>query len=406
MNTTDQERALKLATEAGRIMLQNGAEISRVEDTMERISTHYGVSEQSFFVLSNGIIATGQDYAKADYIPIKGMQLSKVIAVNQLSRDVVADRCTLDDLEKRLEAIRNGGNHPWWHNVLSIAIGLPSFCILFKGSMIDVAAMFMIGLLLGLFMTFAGSKMSRVFGNLMGGIVGGQLCIISVGLGFGENLPNMITSAIICLVPGIPFTNGIRDLVSEDYLAGFTRLLDALLVFICIAMGVIIAFLIEKIITGDLIEIGEYVSDSFTSQWYLQLLGALIGTMCFSVLFGVPNKYNLACGIVGTVGWGVYLLTDNAFVSAMAIALISHLYAVYKRCPVTVFLICGLIPLVPGGGIFLTSYYMVSNHLKLAAESGFVALSATVGIAGGIIIVGAIFTRIFQWINKSKMVTN
>ena len=48
-----------MATEAGHILLENGAEIGRMEETMDRIATHYGVEEKGFFVLSNGIIATG-----------------------------------------------------------------------------------------------------------------------------------------------------------------------------------------------------------------------------------------------------------------------------------------------------------------------------------------------------------
>ena len=72
----DKDRALRLATKAGHILLENGAEITRVEDTMERISSAYGVEDPGFFVLSNGIIATGDGYADAKFIPIRGMQLS------------------------------------------------------------------------------------------------------------------------------------------------------------------------------------------------------------------------------------------------------------------------------------------------------------------------------------------
>ena len=62
------EEVLRLASEAGRILLQNGAEISRVEDTMERIASHYGVQGENFFVLSNGIFTTGRSYANAQFI--------------------------------------------------------------------------------------------------------------------------------------------------------------------------------------------------------------------------------------------------------------------------------------------------------------------------------------------------
>ena len=91
--TEEQEQALQLATEAGHILLENGAEISRVEETMTRIASAYGIEDESFFVLSNGIIATGQHYARAAFIPIKGTQLAKVVEVNQLSRDVTAGEC-------------------------------------------------------------------------------------------------------------------------------------------------------------------------------------------------------------------------------------------------------------------------------------------------------------------------
>ena len=87
---TGEERAMRLAIDAGQILLENGAEIGRVERTMEHIASTYGVKDGSFFVLSNGIIATGQHYASAAHIPIRGMQLSRVVEVNQLSREVPA----------------------------------------------------------------------------------------------------------------------------------------------------------------------------------------------------------------------------------------------------------------------------------------------------------------------------
>ena len=123
----DKEKALQLATEAGRILLENGAEISRVEETMARISATYGVEDPGYFVLSNGIIATGDGYADAKFIPIKGMQLSKIVEVNQLSRDVTSGKYTLDELEKRLDVIRKGKSKPWWELIPCITIGIMGF---------------------------------------------------------------------------------------------------------------------------------------------------------------------------------------------------------------------------------------------------------------------------------------
>ena len=109
----DSSKVMDLAYEAGSILLENGAEISRVEETMQRIAGHFGVEDESVFVLSNGIMATSKGYARSKFIPIKGTSLDKVVAVNQLSREVAQGQCNLPELERRLqesqmESIRKG----------------------------------------------------------------------------------------------------------------------------------------------------------------------------------------------------------------------------------------------------------------------------------------------------------
>ncbi len=430
--TTEQEQALQLATEAGHILLENGAEISRVEETMTRIASAYGIEDESFFVLSNGIIATGQHYARAEFIPIKGTQLAKVVEVNQLSRDVTAGECgnalkcesvnqtneltnsqvntfkpmPVETLRQRIQAIRTMPGKEWWEMVLGIALGVSSFSILFGGSLVDAMATLVSGVLLGLFMTFVSPHLSRLMGNVAGGLVGGLLCILIYRLTMGiEGLPqlhlaNMIIGTIIALVPGVPFTNGMRDLANEDYIAGTTRLTDAFLAFLCIALGVALAFIIDGVTTGGIIQLGAPVKDSLASHWAIQLVAAFVGTVGFSALFGAPRRYYLYCGLAGMAGWAVYLLVaaghsvvGAAFFAALTVAAISHVMARLCRCPVTVFLICGIIPLVPGGGIFWTAYYIVTEQLRMAAATGFVALKVTIAIAGGIILASGIINK-------------
>ena len=324
--------------------------------------------------------------------------------VNQLSREVSSGKVTLDELEARLKAIRQSKSKPWWELVLGTALGVSSFSILFGGSFVDAGATFVAGLLLGLFMTFVGSRITRIFGNLLGGMLGGLLCILAVRLGWGQHLPNMIIGTIIALVPGVPFTNGMRDMANEDYLSGTTRLLDAFLVFLCIALGVALAFLVDGVFHGGMMQLGVPVADEVTRAWYVQLPAAFIGTVGFAALFGTPRRYYLTCGLTGMVGWAVYIVltwytgllsvAGGAFFGALAVALTSDLLSVAQRCPTTVFLICGIIPLVPGGGIFWTAYYLVSNQLRLAATTGFVALKVTIAIAGGIITLAALTSRL------------
>ncbi len=406
---TQQEKALQLATDAGHILLENGAEINRVEDTMQHIASAYGVENESFYVLSNGIISTGEHFARAEFIPIRGTQLSRVVEVNQLAREIDASEpMPLDELERRLQSIRQSPSKPWWELVVGIALGVSSFSILFGGSFVDAGATFAAGLFLGLFMTFVGIRLSRIFSNLLGGLVGGLLCILAVRLGLGQHLPNMIIGTIIALVPGVPFTNGMRDLANEHYLAGTTRLLDAFLAFLCIALGVVVSLLADGMFAGGMVQLGAPVADAVTQHWYVQLPAAFIGTMGFAVLFGTPRRYYLTCGLTGMVGWAVYIMLNSnlspltfhlspsgaAFFGALSVALTSTLLAVWRKCPTTVFLICGIIPLVPGGGIFWTAYYLVSDQMRLAATTGFTALKVTIAIAGGIITLTALASRL------------
>ena len=408
--TEQQEQALQLATDAGHILLENGAEIRRVESTMKHIASAYGIDDESFFVLSNGIIATGQHYARAEFIPIKGTQLARVVDVNQLSRDVNPEcPMPLDVLAARLHAIRTRHGKPWWENVTGIAVGVAAFCIIFGGSLPDALATFVCGLLLGTFMAFVSPHLSRIFSNLLGGLVGGFLCIMAYQLSVFYfphaplHLPNMVIGTIIALVPGVPFTNGIRDLANEDYIAGATRLLDAFLAFLCIAIGVVLAFIFYGFLTGGLMQLGDPTVDPVAAAWYIQLPAAFIGTVGFSALFGAPRKYYISCGITGMLGWALYLLlvhdtmlslSGAVFCAALLVAVVSHLLAVMRRCPTTVFLICGIIPLVPGGGIFWTAYHLVADQLQLAATIGFVAMKVTIAIAGGIIVAATLGKRI------------
>lgn len=396
-------KILDLAYEAGSIMLENGAEISRVEDTIQRIASRYGVDDVSVFVLSNGIMATGNNYARSKFIPIKGSSLDKVVAVNQLSRDISQGKCDINQLEQRLREIRAMKTKPVWEQLIASALGSAAFCIIFGGGFYDCLIATIAGFILWVFMLFVGKHhLSRIMSNVLGGLLASFFCIVMYKFGFGTHLSNMIIGAVIPLIPGVAFTNGIRDLANEDYIAGVTRLLDALLTFFCIALGVAFSFIIDSIIYGRMQVLDPLAASSETASLYVQLPAAFIGTWAFAVLFGVPRKYYIDCGICGMLGWLLYLIllhhtelspTIVAFFATGLVALTALVQSIVRKCPVTVFLISGIFPLVPGAGIFWTSYYIVSNDLYTALQTGLVAIKATIAIAAGILVVMEINSR-------------
>ena len=79
-------------------------------------------------------------------------------------------------------------------------------------------------------------------GNISGGALVTAICILLFTAGIGDHLNFMVIGSIMPLIPGVPFTNSIRDIADGDYISGSVRMLDALLVFFCIAIGVGIGF--------------------------------------------------------------------------------------------------------------------------------------------------------------------
>lgn len=396
---------LEVAAEAGHVLLENGAEIARVEETMERITAYYGAQDRNFFVLSNGIFTTGANsdagqYAKVEFIPLKGTQMEKVVEINAVSRAVERGEYTLDALREKVRQIRNMAAKPAWEQLLGSAFGSAGFCILFGGGLIDSAASFVVGLILWAFVLLAGRPgVSKILVNIVGGALTTLLCFAFYQLGFGQNLGNMMIGSLIPLIPGVPFTNGIRDLANEDYLAGVTRLLDALFVFLAIALGVCVFFVLQGHITGGVIQLHGSTPDPMTANVPVQTVAALVGTVGFAVIFGAPRRQYLAAGVVAAIGWAVYYtiykytslsVVENTFIASVLVSLISRLTAVIRKCPTTVFLICGLFPMIPGAGVFWTTYYVTSRQLPMALSSGLQAVSITLAIVLAVVVVSAL----------------
>lgn len=138
-----------------------------------------------------------------------------------------------------------------------------------------------------------------------------------------------------------------------------------------------------------------------------QILAAAVGTVAFSLLFSVPRIYYPYCGLIGGVGWLIYcgleglLSTAEAtFFAAVGVIFLSRLFAVWERCPVTLFLIPGIFPLVPGAGVYWTSYYIVMGKLDLALVTGFEALKMAVAIVLGIVFIFELPQGVFTKIAK------
>ena len=148
-----EKEVMEVSLQAGHLLLENGAEISRVEETIERICRYYGVCSGNAFVLTNGIFVTvgsrnEPDFAKVEHIPVSGTHLDRVAAVNQLSREIEAGMYTVREVAERLECIKSMPGKPKYMQVLASGCGSAAFCYLFGGSIWDSSVALMTGIIL------------------------------------------------------------------------------------------------------------------------------------------------------------------------------------------------------------------------------------------------------------------
>ena len=136
---------------------------------------------------------------------------------------------------------------------------------------------------------------------------------------------------------------------------------------------------------------------------------AFIGTVAFALLFSVPKQYFPGCGAIGAAGWLIYRLVlpmgnrmAAAFLATVLVIILSRLIAVRKRCPVTIFMVAGLFPLVPGVGIYWTIYELVMENMEGALIRGTAALQDAIAIVLGIIFVFELPQKLFSIARSRK----
>ncbi len=243
----NKQEILEFAVECGRMLLQNGAEIFRVEETIELICAHYDIEDINTFVLSNGIFVTakkGTDdmYAKVTHVPLRSAHLGRVDAINDLSRRICGGQISLEDAAIHLEDIEK---MPEFSNALLIAasgFGSASFCYLMGGTVLDSIFTLAIGGLLYVLLIKAKKwKWPKMITNIAGGAFITLFAVLMYDFA-GHSLPitldKMIVGSILPMVPGVGFVNSIRDIANSDFLSGTVRMIDTLLSFVYIAIGV------------------------------------------------------------------------------------------------------------------------------------------------------------------------
>jgi len=139
----------------------------------------------------------------------------------------------------------------------------------------------------------------------------------------------------------------------------------------------------------------------------LYLFFCFLATISFAIIFNVPRSEFLTCGFIGTAGWLVsYVFRENVslffgiFLASCCITLLSRLFARLRKCPLNLYLVPGIIPLVPGGAIYHTMYAVIIGEQTSAVHIGINTLQTAGSICLGILTIFALPGWLFDEVKK------
>lgn len=246
MDRREYERLLSSTILAGKLMMESGAEMHRVEDTMNRIlESKQGEGAAVSFVLPTGIFVTTSDgeQIKMQRIQKRRNNLAKIAEVNQLSRMFSANTIDVDELYRALKEINSDAmQYPLWMKYAAAACVSAFMMLIFNGSMYD----FLVTACLGLFGYWihrhtAMSLKLRFIPEFFASLCVGFCAILCLRFGIISDLETVIIGSIMLMVPGIPIMNSIRDFLVGNTISGTVFMVEALLIAIMIGSGIMLA---------------------------------------------------------------------------------------------------------------------------------------------------------------------
>ena len=255
----DYKKLFKFAMLSGEIMLKNGAETYRVEDTINRILATSNFQVVESFVTPTGIFATLDDptidlisYIKR--VDTRTINLMKIELANGVSRKYCASELSLDNAYNLMEDV---GNKPPYSNIInsiSTCFVAGFFTIMFEGSIFDMLSSLIIGFCLSIVInSFSRFNTTRFFINIIGGSIISILALVfTILIPIGTDINLIIIGSIMPLVPGVAITNGIRDTIEGNLVSGLSRIIEAIFLAASIAIGVGAILKIYYLVSGGI----------------------------------------------------------------------------------------------------------------------------------------------------------
>ena len=248
----DYKQILKVILDIGEGMINSGAEIGRVEDSMYRLCRSYGFIKVNCWVIASNIQATvetpdGDIFTQIRHVPGGEMNFDRLDYLNNLSRKVCVETPDAPELRKRLDEVLSRPEQPRWVHYIAGILGGTGFAIFFNCDLADS----LVAVIASIIIVVLGDALGKIENNplIFNAIISFIVeifIILSVRLGLGHHAGNITVGVVMLMISGIGFTNGIRDLLHRDTLSGIINISKAVLGATGIAIGIALPILILK----------------------------------------------------------------------------------------------------------------------------------------------------------------
>lgn len=249
------EQFLNFCCEMGRQLIQNGAEIYRVEDSIGRLMAAYHYQDTEVFAIPSCVILNiqvqGHNYTKAIRIRTSRIDLNKLERLNELCRQVCRETPEAEAALRRLRAIARGPGYPVWTSYLAHGLVAVFFTLFWGGGALDACLAFFCGLTVRATVSYMSRMNTNIFFTYVCASMFLALLPVALNcLGCPIHTDKIIIGAIMLLVPGIAITNVMRDVIAGDFLTALTKFAEVLIISMAIAVGIAIPVGAARVLMG------------------------------------------------------------------------------------------------------------------------------------------------------------
>ena len=282
------------------------------------------------------------------------------------------------------------------------------FSMFFRGTLLDALCAGLSGLATGLCLYFMNKLHANLFFKTVA--AGFVLALLAHGLaiaGLAHNVDAAIIGALMLLVPGLLFTNSLRDIIYGDTMSGVNRLVQVLITAVALAVGTGAAVTLARQLWGDLAGSGALVQYGL----FMQCFAGFVGSLGFCILLNLHGPGMFLCIAGSILSWlayrlfGFFGMSDlTAFLlSAATISVYAEIMARIRKCPATSYLLVALFPLVPGADIYYTMDYAVRGNTDAFLQHGLHTGAIAGTLAVGILLVSTAFRMWGVWRHHKKL---